>query len=61
MNWKNIFSLPKRKKIRKKIIEHLSQPGSSIDSSQVTGGTDTMPGQPEVGWLKSETSNTPKF
>ncbi|MCK8495281.1 hypothetical protein M0L20_25665 [Spirosoma sp. RP8] len=61
MKWKNIFSLPKRKNLRKKIIEQLNQPESPFDSTEVMGGTPATPQQPEVGWLRSETSNTPKF
>lgn len=60
MNWKNIFSLPKRKKIRRKVVDHLSQPDGPIDASQITGGTPNLPGRPDIGWLKNETSDTPK-
>ncbi|WP_041615912.1 hypothetical protein [Spirosoma linguale] len=60
MNWKNLFSFPKRKKTRRKVIEHLSQSDGPIDASQVTGGTPTTPGQPDVGWLKNGISDIPK-
>jgi len=61
MKWKNVFSLPKRKKVRRKILDHLSETAGPIDANQVTGGTPSTPGQPEVGWLKSEASGTPKM
>ena len=60
MKWKNLFSLPKRKKVRKALLDHLNQPDSKVDANQVTGGIQSTPNQPDVGWLKTESSNEPK-
>lgn len=60
MKWKDLFSLPKRAKVRKKLLDHLNQPDSAVDASQVTGGLQS-PNQSDVGWLRSEASNEIKL
>jgi hypothetical protein len=59
INWKNLFSLRKRKAVQKKLLKHLSQPDSPLDAEQVKGGA-----QPDndstFAWRRSEAAADPK-
>jgi hypothetical protein len=61
MNWKNIFSLPKNKKSRKKLQDLLNRPESTIDASRVTGGLSSSTAQTDVGWIKNEVADGQKL
>ena len=62
MKFKKLFSFPKRKKVRKKLLDQLQQPDSQFDAGQVTGGAQSNdPKQPNIGWYKNDSSGGPKL